>query len=94
MLLPLPLYLEALKVFAFKCFKGIMQIHIIKGFFMKKTRNRKITKKQMTARININLIARIDTYIEGMNLKGLSIKKVDIIERALFEYMEKLENEK
>ena len=61
---------------------------------MKKTRNRKITKKQMTARININLIARIDTYIEGMNLKGLSIKKVDIIERALFEYMEKLENEK
>jgi len=61
---------------------------------MKKTRNRKTTKKQITARININLISRIDTYIERMDIKGLTIKKVDIIETALFEYMEKIENEK
>jgi len=60
----------------------------------KKTRNRKITKVQMSARVNKNLLARIDKYIDEMNNKGLTIKKVDIIEKALFEYMEKIENEK
>lgn len=48
----------------------------------------------MTARVNINLLKRIESYIEKMNEMGLTIKKVDIIERALFEYMEKIENEK
>jgi len=61
---------------------------------MKKTRNRKVTKKQMTARVNTNLVNRIDTYIEKMNQRGLTIKKIDIIEKALFEYMEKIDNEK
>jgi hypothetical protein len=61
---------------------------------MKKTRNRKVTKKQMTARVNINLVNRIDSYIEEMNQRGLTIKKIDIIEKALFEYMEKIDNEK
>jgi len=61
---------------------------------MKKTRNRKVTKKQMTARVNTNLVNRIDTYIEKMNQRGLTIKKIDIIEKALFEYMEKVDNEK
>jgi len=60
----------------------------------KKTRNRKITKIQMSARVNKNLLARIDKYIDEMNKRGLTIKKVDIIEKALFEYMEKIENEK
>ena len=61
---------------------------------MKKTRNRKVTKKQITARVNTNLVNRIDTYIEKMNQRGLTIKKIDIIEKALFEYMEKIDNEK
>ncbi len=61
---------------------------------MKKTRNRKVTKAPFSARININLQKRIDVYIECMNQKGITIKKVDIIEKALFEYMEKVENEK
>jgi hypothetical protein len=60
----------------------------------KKTRIRKKTKVQMSARVNKNLLNRIDSYIEHMNSKGLSIKKVDIIEKALYEYMEKLENER
>ena len=60
---------------------------------MKKTRNRKVTKQQMSARININLLARMEKYMERMNQKGITIKKVDILEKALFEYMEKVENE-
>ena len=55
---------------------------------------RKITKKQLTARVNINLIKRIDNYIEEMDRQGLSIRKIDIIEKALFEYMNKLENDR
>jgi len=61
---------------------------------MKKTRNRKVTKAPFSARININLQKRIDTYIELMNEKGVTVKKVDVIEKALFEYMEKVENGK
>ena len=61
---------------------------------MKKTRNRKVTKQQMSARININLLGRMEKYMEYMNQKGITIKKVDILEKALFEYMEKVENEK
>ena len=61
----------------------------------KKTRNRKRTKVQMSARVNENLLNRIDSYIEKMNQKGITIKKVDIIEKALLDYMEKVEeNEK
>ena len=60
---------------------------------MKKTRNRKVTKQQMSARININLLGRMEKYMERMNQKGITIKKVDILEKALFEYMEKVENE-
>jgi hypothetical protein len=55
---------------------------------------RKITKKQLTARVNINLIKRIDNYIDEMDRQGLSIRKIDIIEKALFEYMNKLENDR
>jgi len=58
-----------------------------------KRNNRKITKKQFSARININLIKRIDRFIDFMNEKGLTVKKVDIIEKALFEYLEKYEKE-
>ena len=58
-----------------------------------KRNNRKITKKQFSARININLIKRIDRFINFMNEKGLTVKKVDIIEKALFEYLEKYEKE-
>ncbi len=58
-----------------------------------KKNNRKITKKQFSARININLIKRIDRFIDFMNEKGLTVKKVDIIEKALFEYLEKYEKE-
>jgi hypothetical protein len=61
---------------------------------MKKTRNRKVTKQQISARVNINLVNRIDSYIEEMNQRGLTIKKIDIIEKALFEYMERIDNEK
>ena len=61
----------------------------------KKTRNRKKTKIQMSARVNENLLNRIDSYIEKMNQKGITIKKVDIIEKALLDYMGKVEeNEK
>lgn len=67
-------------------------ITINKGIKMK--RNRKKTKIQMSARINENLLNRINSYIDDMNKKGLTIKKVDIIEKALFEYMEKIEDEK
>jgi len=55
---------------------------------------RKVTKKQLTARVNINLLKRIDRYIEKMDEQGLSIRKIDIIEKALFEYMNKIENDK
>jgi hypothetical protein len=54
---------------------------------------RKITKKQLTARVNINLLKRIDNYIDEMDRQGLSIRKIDIIEKALFEYMNKIEKE-
>ncbi len=57
-------------------------------------RNRKRTKRQISARVNINLLDRVDNYINLMNKKGLTLKKVDIFEKALFEYMEKIENEK
>jgi len=59
----------------------------------KKTRNRRKTKVQMSARVNENLLNRINSYIETMNTKGITVKKVDIIERALLDYMEKVENE-
>jgi len=39
------------------------------------------------------LLDRVDNYINLMNERGLTIKKVDIFEKALFEYMEKVENE-
>jgi len=61
---------------------------------IKKTRNRKKTKVQISARVNENLWKRINSYIDNMDKKGMSVKKVDIIERALFEYMEKVENER
>ncbi len=60
----------------------------------KKTRNRKKTKIQMSARINANLLRRINRYIDEMDKKGITIKKVDVIETALYEYMEKIDNEK
>ena len=60
----------------------------------KKTRNRKKTKIQVSARVNENLWNRINSYIDNMDKKGISIRKVDVIERALFEYMEKVENER
>ena len=58
-----------------------------------KMAKRKITKKQLTARVNINLLKRIDNYIDEMDRQGLSIRKIDIIEKALFEYMNKIEKE-
>jgi hypothetical protein len=61
---------------------------------MKKTRNRKTTKRQISARLNINLLDKVDMYIEKMNKRGITIKKVDIMEKALFEYMEKLDDDK
>ena len=54
---------------------------------------KKITKKQVTARVNINLLKRIDRHIDKMDEQGLTIKKIDIIEKALFEYMNKIEKE-
>jgi len=60
---------------------------------MTQKRNKKATKKQISARVNINLMDRIDCYIEDMNKKGLTVKKVDIIEQALFNYMEALQND-
>jgi len=61
----------------------------------KKNRNRKKTKVQMSARVNENLLGRINSYIDRMNEKGITIKKVDIIEKALLDYMERVEeNEK
>jgi hypothetical protein len=59
----------------------------------KKKRNRKKTKRQISARVNINLLDRVDNYINLMNERGLTIKKVDIFEKALFEYIEKIEKE-
>ncbi len=59
----------------------------------KKTRRRKKTKVQMSARVNENLLKRIDLYIDAMDRKGITVKKVDIIENALLDYMEKVENE-
>ena len=57
------------------------------------TRNRKTTKKQIGARLSIILIDRIDAYIARAEKRGLDIKKVNILEQALYEYMEKIENE-
>jgi len=54
---------------------------------------KKITKKQVTARVNINLLKRIDRHIDKMDEQGLTIKKIDIIEKALFEYMNRIEKE-
>jgi Tfp pilus assembly PilM family ATPase len=61
---------------------------------MSKVRNRKSYKKQVTFRINTKLIEEVDRYVDEMNNKGLSIKKIDLVERAIYKYLEELNNEK
>jgi len=58
---------------------------------VKKTRNRKTTKAQMSARVKKTILTRIDSYIERMELNEVTVRKIDIIETALHEYMEKME---
>jgi len=50
---------------------------------------RKQTKKSFGARINIALLDKIDGYIKEQNEMGISLKKIDVIETALREYLEK-----
>jgi Tfp pilus assembly PilM family ATPase len=61
---------------------------------MSKIRNRKSYKKQVTFRINTKLIEKIDRYIDKMNNEGLSIKKIDLVETAIYKYMKELTDEK
>jgi hypothetical protein len=51
-------------------------------------------KKQVTFRINTKLIEKIDRYIDKMNNEGLSIKKIDLVETAIYKYMKELTDEK
>lgn len=51
--------------------------------------NRPVTKKTVSARINIALIDRLDKYINEQNNKGISTKKVSVIEHALLDFLEK-----
>ena len=52
-------------------------------------RKRQITKKQFTARVNITLSNKIDEYVRKQNERGISTKKIDVIEKAFYEFLEK-----
>lgn len=46
-------------------------------------------KKSFGARVNVALLEKIDLYVSTQKKKGLSIKKIDVIETAFREYLEK-----
>jgi len=48
-----------------------------------KTRNRNSTKKSFGARVNIALLDELDKYVEEQNKKGISTKKIEVLETAL-----------
>ena len=50
-------------------------------------------KKQMTIRINRNLLNRIELYREREYKRGKTVKKIDVIEEALLQYLDKLDDE-
>ena len=47
----------------------------------------KTAKKQLTTRINIFLFEKMEEYIDTQNKKGISTKKVDVIEKALYDFL-------
>ena len=47
----------------------------------------KVTKRQLTTRINIFLLDSMEKYIDVQNKKGISTKKVDVIEKALYNFL-------
>jgi hypothetical protein len=55
--------------------------------------SRPVTKKTISARINIALIDRLNTYVSSQNSSGISTKKVDVIEKALLEFLDNKEKE-
>lgn len=52
-------------------------------------KKRQVTKKQFTARVNIFLADKIDEYVQQQNNKGISTKKIDVIERAFYDFLKK-----
>jgi hypothetical protein len=52
-------------------------------------RKRQVTKKQFTARVNIFLADKIDEYVQQQNNKGISTKKIDVIEKAFYDFLKK-----
>ena len=47
----------------------------------------KAIKKQFTTRINVFLFDKMEEYIDVQNKKGISTKKVDVIEKALYDFL-------
>ena len=48
---------------------------------------REVKKKSFGARVNVVLLDKIDEYLESQNKKGISIKKIDVIEIAFREFL-------
>jgi len=64
----------------------IQYITLITGAIMAK---KEVTKKSFGARVNTVLLDKIDKYIEEQNAKGISVKKIDVVETAFIEFLEK-----
>ena len=56
---------------------------------MSKNNSTKTRKKSFGARVNESLLNKIDNYILQQNKRGISLKKIDLIETAFIEYLEK-----
>ena len=56
---------------------------------MKVTRKRVKNKKAFGARINIVLLDKIDEFVKLQNEKGISTKKIEVVETALRDFLVK-----
>ena len=56
---------------------------------MSKNNSTKTRKKSFGARVNESLLNKIDNYILQQNKRGISLKKIDLIETAFIQYLEK-----
>jgi hypothetical protein len=56
----------------------------------KRRKGKGVTKTQISIRFNTKLYEKLDAYVARQNERGISTKKIDVIEPAIFDRITRL----